>query len=259
MRYAKGSLTLSNRHDIPLLKQLAECQFATHGQLFEFMRLQGAETSRESFDWRVLRLVKHRLIQRDIVPGTGRGFVHSLSESGAQLIDGTSAGCVASGSRRQDDRWFTSVLHSIDLNSVRLTMQRSGVLLEWIPETVVQSRNELTYSYYAKLYDAVVKLALGSDHITMALEYERTKKGTARYDEIATLINQEKRVEHILYLMPSRDLLNFVSASFRSCNKFIYFGLASDLHTHVLQMPVFSWLTKRYKPLQETVIEVRRK
>lgn len=255
MRYAKGWLTVSRDRDQPLLKQLATNTFATQGQLFEFMQLKGLETSRRSFDWRLLRLARRQLVHREVVPGVGRGFVYSLTLAGAQYLDGIHEDFVVSLNRRQDDKWFKSILHSVELNSIQLTLLRAGVLAEWIAESAIASRNELTYSPYVKYYDAVVKLVLGTERVTVALEYERTKKAATRYEEIAAVINQEKRLEHFLYLVPSRDLLHFVSSPFRNSKRAIYFGLTGDLHKQVLQMPVFSWRAKRYKPFTDVLRE----
>ena len=64
MRYAKGSIQLSASHDHPLLRQVLRCGFTTHDQLFEFLRRDCYERNRQSFDWRVRRLVNHGLIVR---------------------------------------------------------------------------------------------------------------------------------------------------------------------------------------------------
>src|SRR5258708_23525153 len=59
MRYAKGGLVISAERDIPLLLQVRNSRFVSHAQLFEFMRFGGVDRSRNSFNWRVKRLVQY--------------------------------------------------------------------------------------------------------------------------------------------------------------------------------------------------------
>src|ERR1035441_5116240 len=59
MRYAEGSLVISEERDIPLLRQVRNSRFVSHDQLFEFMKFGGVDRSRNSFNWRVKRLVKY--------------------------------------------------------------------------------------------------------------------------------------------------------------------------------------------------------
>ena len=59
MRYAKGSLVISEERDIPLLRQVRNSRFVSHDQLFEFMKFGGVDHCRNSFNWRVKRLLKY--------------------------------------------------------------------------------------------------------------------------------------------------------------------------------------------------------
>ena len=59
MRYAKGGLVISAERDIPLLLQVRNSRFVSHAQLFEFMKFGGVDRSRNSFNWRVKRLVMY--------------------------------------------------------------------------------------------------------------------------------------------------------------------------------------------------------
>ncbi len=43
MRYAKGSLVISEERDIPLLRQVRNSRFVSHDQLFEFMKFGGVD------------------------------------------------------------------------------------------------------------------------------------------------------------------------------------------------------------------------
>jgi hypothetical protein len=58
MRYAKNSFVTQGERDIPLLRQVRNSKFVSHSQLFELMKFGGRERSRDSFNWRVRRLLK---------------------------------------------------------------------------------------------------------------------------------------------------------------------------------------------------------
>ena len=92
MRYEKGTIQISDTRDIPLLQQVLRAGFVTSDQLFEFMRLQQTENSREAFDHRLRRLVSHGLIEKHLGAARGRPQVYIISPEGASLlIDYTNA------------------------------------------------------------------------------------------------------------------------------------------------------------------------
>src|SRR5215469_7324878 len=99
MRHLKGTIALSETRDYPLLRHVLHCGFATSLQLFEFMKLDYRASSREEFDNRLLRLVKHELLRRHEPALINRGIVYSLSEVGASELIGTGE-CFAARSDR---------------------------------------------------------------------------------------------------------------------------------------------------------------
>ena len=73
MRHTKGSIVLSETQDHPILRQILECGFVTHDQLFRFMQLSLHERSRNSYNNRIRRLVKHHVVvegNSTLVPGS---------------------------------------------------------------------------------------------------------------------------------------------------------------------------------------------
>ncbi len=240
MRYAKGSIKLSESHDYPLLRQILRCSFATHSQLCEFMRLGGHEWHRHTFTWRIRRLVQQGLVSRRTQPAiAGEQFVYSIGASGALVLQGIGEYCLlAPGNRRKCDDDL-SVRHSLELNEIHLTLLRSGVQLRWIPATDIRSQNELTTFGYAKDYDAVVEVRLSEARVVkFGLEYERTPKAEKDYRLIASRIEHETHLEHLLYLIPNHDLLSYVVRFFHRPGPRIYFGISRDWQTQLLDMPV---------------------
>ena len=249
MRYPKGGLHLSREHDYPLLRQLARSAFATHDQLFEFMQLDGCGECRRSFNWRILRLVQHGLVRRQIVPAFAGEYIYALTQSGTLGLEGMEDRFVISLSKGAKNGEERSVLHSVELNNIQLSLARSGLSAQWIPEVEIRSENELTNLSYAKDYDAVVGLRLDGRDVKFALEYERTPKSRTEYEKIVNAMKCERHVDQFLYLTANEHLLKFVSWSFRTLERRVYFGLVRDWYRLLLDMPAFSWKAKRYVPL----------
>ncbi len=238
MRYRKGSIELSQSRDLPLLRQILRSEFATHTQLFEFMRLNHYERSRKSFDWRLRRLVRYGFVLQREMPACGAQPVYSVGRTGALLLQGLGEYYLLGNERGNPNRVEPSVLHSIELNEIHLTLLRSGLLSRWIPAIEVRSQNELTRFGYAKDYDAIVTMHTDTGEERFALEYERTPKGAKFYRAISANLAHEQHVDRILYLASNYDLLRFVSTFFTNAKFPVYFGLARDWHERLLDMRV---------------------
>src|SRR5260370_38437984 len=97
MRYEKGTMELSTARDIPLLQQVLRSGFVTGNQLYEFMRLEQTEGSRQAFDHRLRRLVGHGLIEKRPRLARGADQEYPTNKDGrARVID---AGGVVRGRR----------------------------------------------------------------------------------------------------------------------------------------------------------------
>jgi len=238
MRYAKGSLQLSQAQDYPLLRQVLRSEFATQSQLYEFMRLRHQEWSRRSFDWRLRRLVRHELVHRYSLPCFRGDLVCSIAPSGAAVLQGLGEYCLFSPNRSDGKNRQMNVLHALELNDLHLSLLRVEPVVRWTYATDIRSQNELTRLGYAKDYDAVIILGCGGQDVRLALEYERTPKAAKQYDDIAACLGREVQIDCLLYVMPNYDLLHFVSSFFARASLPVYFGLARDWHAHLLQMPV---------------------
>ena len=76
MRYRKGTIALSDTRDYPLLQRVLHCGFVTSAQLYEFLKLDYCASSRNAFENRMRRLVKHELLVRHEFPAMNRGVVY---------------------------------------------------------------------------------------------------------------------------------------------------------------------------------------
>ena len=115
-------MELSPARDIPLLQQVLRSGFVTGNQLYEFMRLEQTEGSRQAFDHRVRRLVGHGLIEKRPGLARGRHQVYSISKDGASvLID---AGELFG---RQLGKRVVGPRFALDLGSVRNCRRGHGI------------------------------------------------------------------------------------------------------------------------------------
>src|SRR5580692_10812945 len=238
MRYPKGSIQLNQSRDLPLLRQILRSEFVTHSQLFEFMVLYHCERSRQSFDWRLRRLVDRELVRRQTTSNCTGEFVYSIVSSAAVLLQGIGEYCLVGRDRFNGKEAERSVHHAIGLNEIHLSVLRAGLLVRWIGSMEVRSQNELTGFGFAKDYDAVVTVRTDVGDKRFALEYERSPKPIRYYRDVAAALDREAHVSHVLYLVSNYDLLQFVSGFFGNGRCPVCFGLVRDWHTGLLDMAV---------------------
>jgi hypothetical protein len=247
MRYRKGTITLSDTWDYPLLRRVLHCVFVTPAQLYEFMKLDHCASSHNAFDNRVRRLLAHELLVRREIPTMNRGVVYSLSRAGASEMIGK--GEYYSGSADKGEPPSGHVQHALELNDIHLALKRTGVLVRWTPESDIRSRNEFTGIGYVKDYDAVVAVRIDGHEHRFALEYERTPKARSRYHIIWKRIEEETEFRHFLYLVPNHDMLSLLVKQFQGCRRAVYFGLRKDFLADTLSVGVQS----NHSPLSTTL------
>ena len=238
MRYWKGSITLSSTRDYPLLRHVLQSGFVTHNQLYEFLKLDYCVSSRHAFNNRVLRLVKHGMLNRRQRIAASREVVYSLSSSAelALHINGNSLSHLAlNGASNVTDR---QLHHSLDLNEIHLALKRTGALVYWMPETEVRSKSDLTPYGYWKYYDAIVVVRVAAQDCKFALEYERTPKAARHYVAIRERLEQETSIFHFLYLVPNHDLMWFLAEKLSQCKQAVYIGLLRDFLEQTLALEV---------------------
>ncbi len=253
MRYPKGSIQLNESRDLPLLRQILRSEFVSHSQLLEFMRLNHHERNRNSFDWRLRRLVDRELVRRQTTSNCTGEFVYSVAGSGAVLLQGMGEYCLVGRDRFNGKEAERRILHSIGLNEIHLSVLRAGLLVRWIGSMEVRSQNELTGFGFAKDYDAVVTVRTEAGEQRFALEYERSPKTIKYYKDVAASLSREVHVNHVLYLTCNYDLLQFVSGFFGNTKCRVFFGLVKDWHSQLLDMPVSCSSATRYFRLRETL------
>jgi hypothetical protein len=181
-------------------------------------------------------LVDHELVDRRAAGS--RTSVYSISHEGAEHLVGlgeSAALVVTGGLVDLNDR---ALQHSLELNEIHLSLLEARILAAWQSDLEIRSVNEFTDFGFAKDYDAVAKIECAGHIHQIAIEYERTPKARQRYADVRRLIEGERQVDCVLYLMPAYPLLAHVAKSFERCTIPVFFALVDEFRRNTLETMV---------------------
>ena len=247
MGFQKGSISLSQGHDVPLLLQVLHSQFITHDQLFEFMRIGCYEFQKPSFNWRVRRLVANALLERQCAQPLTPEPIYSITHIGKLILADHCP--VMDGRQHKDAASHVNLIHSLQLNRLHLSLALQGVLADWQSEMAIRAKNEFTPAGYVKNYDAIVTVRIDGGRFSFALEYERSPKKPRTYLRIRSLLEQETHVRRFLYLVPEPRLASLLLDCFAGTAAAIYVGLAPEMIRSFVEMKVIEAASGRTKPI----------
>src|SRR5262252_1538672 len=236
MRYRKGGIDLKSPQDTFMLQTILRARHISHEQLWRFVQCKTREDRRRIFNWRLKRLVDHELVDRRAVGG--QTSVYSISHEGAEHLVGlgeAAALVVTGGLVDLNDR---ALQHSLELNEIHLSLLEARILAAWQSDLEIRSMNEFTDFGFAKDYDAVAKIERAGHQYQIAIEYERTPKARERYADVRRLIERERHVDCVLYLMPAYPLLAHVAKSFERCTIPVSCALVDEFLRHALESMV---------------------
>jgi hypothetical protein len=224
MRYAKGTVSVSELRDIPLLLLVRNSKFISHIQLFELMKLASTEYSRESFAWRVQRLVAGNYISRcegDFGNGT---IVYRITHRGLIQLESHCHYATVLNSRTQHLPHPSHAYHALELNAVRLALARGNVLLSWKSDVETASDNTISTNPLEKDYDAIVNVWNQDCAAAFGLEYERSIKGAQRYEQIRLALETESKLSCVLYLAAGEEIAGHLAAQLSGIPKRLAFA-----------------------------------
>ncbi|MGD0466752.1 MAG: hypothetical protein ABSA54_00095 [Terriglobales bacterium] len=238
MRYAKGSLVINPERDIPLLRQVRNSKFVSHHQLFELMKLGGFDHSRNSFNWRLKRLLDsgHISVCQGVY-GAGSA-VYRITKDGITLLEHHGQFTAVLHSNTDHLPHLSQVFHSLELNAVQLALARKNLLAGWQSEIEIASFNTISRSPYQKDYDAIVDVWIGDRTVRFALEYERILKSLRQYERIRVALEAERQIGCVLYLTSGMEVLVHLVHEFQSVRKRLAFAGATSFERHLLDTVV---------------------
>jgi hypothetical protein len=240
MRYAKDSLVVRSERDIPLLRQVRNSKFVSHVQLFEMMRFAGSEHCRDSFGWRVRRLLRAGFVAVCEGAFGVESAVYSITRRGIALLEHHGQFTTVLHSRTEHLPHTSQVFHSLELNRIQLALASQNVLANWQSEIEVASFNTISLAPYQKDYDAIVDVWIAEQRRRFALEYERSLKSYRHYERIKAALEAERQVACILYLTSGIEVLLHLVQEFSSVPKTLAFATAKDFEQKLLETRVIT-------------------
>ncbi len=225
MRYRRGSITVSDEHDLPILRTVHLAGHVRFAQLFEFLYRTDEKRVRDTLCWRVRRLIEHRLLMKS-TPAGMNDLVLSIGDAGELYLQNRESFHVEGATRSRGAGNRHQIWHDVELFDIQLALRRAGVVAMWESEPEIRAANDLTTHHYAKDYDAVVTFQSGDRRGRWALEYERTPKWSKEYERIRAALQHEEKVDGFLYLVRSVQAQAFLLHALRGARPQILVGLA---------------------------------
>lgn len=200
MRYAKGSVALSEDRDIPLLLLIRNSQYISQKQLMTLAGYGGSHSQDVNFRWRLNRLIREKYVEV-INQTVSAGKVCTITHLGLKQLERMGYGLLSLHSQMRDIHHPQRMSHALELAEMRIGLARTAKAVKWATDVEVCSENMRTGEKYAKDYDAVVQVEIDEAVLVCAIEYERIPKAVPRYAAIARMLRAERQVDAILYVV----------------------------------------------------------
>jgi len=234
MRYAKGTFSLSASRDIPLLLRVRNSRFVSHQQLFELLTLSALEYSRQSFNWRVQRLIAGNYLE--ICSGEfGHGSsVYRITRGGLAQLENYGHFATTFNSKTPHLPHISQAHHALELVAIELELARNKVLVSWKSDLETASLNVISEQPFVKDYDAVVDVWNDQTAARFAVEYERTLKSAQQYERIRRVLEKEDTVGCILYLTAGEEISLHLARELAGIPKRLAFATSIAFRTKLL-------------------------
>src|SRR5581483_9312811 len=205
MRFAKGSIVISEDGDVPLLREVRNSKFVSRDQLFWLLNVNG-DLSRSTYFYRLERLLRRDYVRT--LPGLcwQGSVVYSIARPGLLALEGHGDLNLVLHSRTRHLPKPYRAYHALELNEIRLALARSSLLAGWLSGLQIASTN-LLVSKFQQDYDALVNIGVGDKIHEFALEYHRSLATAGTYRTMRDALGAEREVASVLYLTPSADLM----------------------------------------------------
>lgn len=227
MRYLAGTIAISNGADVPVMRIVHCAGHLTFEQLYRAIHLGKTKPFWDSLRWRVRRLIDHQFLDHTDVDGIRNGVL-SLGENGELYLQSHERFIVERSNRSRGTRRRHQIWHDVDLFGIRLDLRDAGVLGAWESEPEVKAANDFTLHHYAKDYDAVVTFLLDGRRGRIAVEYERTPKWSKEYERLVKTMDDDRKVDAFLFLVPNVEMHTFLRHALRSTRRPMFIAFANE-------------------------------
>ena len=234
MRYFKGYASISDERDVPVLLHIRNARAISFQQIFELLTVEKVETVRRVIHWRITRLEKHGLIER-LRQDRFRGQpVFMITRLGLRVLESRGHYLLSLPSTAERMIHPNQIPHALELVAVHLALAKQGILQSWQGELEVASRNLVLETGTSKDYDAIAEILVGDQVQTFAIEYERTAKAAARYEEIRSTLRRDRTIDVVLYLTPDRNILYLLALEMSGVAKRVGIALSESFRQDLL-------------------------
>lgn len=203
-----------NGNDRELLEIVATAKWITHNQLSEMAFITRIEGNRKVYEWRVRRLAQCGLLKKQRPAFLNRNILYSITRPGIFSLELMGVHPVSLTFDRDEEDVKHQIPHSLELNRIRIALMRSGSLIRWLPDSAIRVLHRAGQRNYAKIYDAVATVMIDGEIHEIGIEYERSLKAVERYQETAAKIEDERRVNAVVYLCPNKTTFATISDVF---------------------------------------------
>ncbi len=240
MRHRKGYIVLSEERDVPLLLEIRNARAITFDQICSLSFVDCREHDRRSVHWRVTRLEKEGLVQRVRYDRFVSQPIFAITSLGLEFLESRGHYLLSLPSTTKEIVRISQILHSIELTGIRLALAQKGILQSWKSEIEITSKNLVYGLGTTKDFDALVEISLEDRTKTLAIEFERTLKGAARYEELREVFNAEQSTDTVLYLTPNPEILYVLAVEMRNVGKRIGFAISKTFQSDLLDARILT-------------------
>jgi hypothetical protein len=240
MRYAKGTVSVSASRDIPLLLYARNAKFINHRQLFTLLKLASFEYSRESFNWRIRRLVAGNYLSVCEGDFGNAGVVYRISRQGLTQLENHGHFAASLNSRTQHLPHLSQVHHALELNAIQIGLATKNLLVSWKSDVETSSLN-IVGGLLEKDYDAVVDVWNENTAARFAVEYERTLKSAQQYERVRRSLETENQLGCILYLTAGEQISLHLAHELSGIPKRLAFATAKAFRESLLDTMVMTY------------------
>lgn len=240
MRYRKGYIALSDERDVPLLLTVRNARAITYDQVCALAATDGLESSRRSMHWRLSRLEGCALIQRMTYDRFFSQPIFAITSLGLQFLESRGHTLLSLPSTAKEIVRKSQILHSVELAGIRVALAQKGLLKSWKWELEIVSRNLVYESGKTKDFDALAEISVDGNTRSLAIEFERTLKGSRRYEELRGIFSTDRTADRVLYLTPNAEILYILAVEMRDVGKQIGFALARTFQTELLDTNILT-------------------
>ena len=240
MRYRKGYIALSDSRDVPVLLLIRNARAITFDQVCALAAIEGSESSRRSVYWRLSRLEGCELIRRMTYDRFFSQPIFAITPLGLQFLEFRGHSLLSLPSTAKSIIRKSQILHSVELAGIRVALAQKGLLKSWKWELEIVSRNLAYGTGKMKDFDALAEIVVDAETKCVAIEFERTLKGSGRYEELRSIFKADRTADRVLYLTPNAEILYILALEMRDVGKRIGFVLSETLRSELLDASILT-------------------